>query len=450
MAHEALYKDLFSSIPVSWQVVPFEEAVDFREGPGILAKDFRTEGVPLIRLRNIETPFVDLTGCNFLDPNMVAARWDHFRVEEGDLLVSTSGTLGRVSIVTADSAGAIPYTGIIRMRPAREDVSPGFIRYFLTSSMFQDQALASAAGSVLKHFGPSHLREMSFPVPPPREQEQIAETLGSLDGKIDQNRRANVALDEMALAIFKAWFVDFEPVKAKAQGEAGFPAMPEAVFDGIADRLVESEIGLIPQGWEVVPLYDVAQFVNGAAFKGRDFCDSASGLPVIKIAELKNGITEQTKYSARVLDDKRCIDSGDMLYSWSGSPETSLAVFIWMRGRGLLNQHIFKVITQSEEQRHFVYYTLKLLRDRLVYIASNKQTTGLGHVTVADMKRLLICRPPEELLQQCEVAMAPLFNRCLTNERESIALADVRDTLLPRLMSGAIPVREEGDELHGG
>lgn len=116
-SHGYTYISDLSHVPPGWQVMPFTHAVDCKEGPGIPAKDYRDNGVPLLRQRNIERPFVDLTDCNFLDPDMVAAIWDHFRVEPGDLLVSTS-TLGRVSIATESARGSIPYTGIIRMRPA--------------------------------------------------------------------------------------------------------------------------------------------------------------------------------------------------------------------------------------------------------------------------------------------------------------------------------------------
>lgn len=242
-----LYGSVFAGCPAEWEVIPFADAINFREGPGILAKDFREKGVPLLRLRNIERSFVDLSGCNFLDPDMVESRWPHFRVVSGDLLVSTSGTLGRVSIATQASAGSIPYTGIIRMRPARVDVDAGFIRYFLMSPLFQLQAEASAAGSVLRHFGPTHLREMSFPVPSPNEQRAIAGILGALDDKIEQKRHTVRALERLARTIFRAWFVDFDPVKAKAADAASFLSMPQAIFNALPAHFIDTEIGPVPE-----------------------------------------------------------------------------------------------------------------------------------------------------------------------------------------------------------
>ncbi len=146
----------------------------------------------------------------------------------------------------------------------------------------------------------------------------------------------------------------------------------------------------------------------------------------------------QTKYAMRDPDDSVRIDTGDLLYSWSGSPDTSLDAFLWSNGPGLLNQHIFKVVVANAAQKRFVYYLLKSLRPTLVEIARDKQTTGLGHVTVADMKRLRVCTPPADLLQAFDKRIASVFDRAFTVAIESRTLAALRDTLLPRLISGEL------------
>jgi len=200
----------------------------------------------------------------------------------------------------------------------------------------------------------------------------------------------------------------------------------------------DSTIGHIPSGWSAVPLYDTAQWVNGAAFKSEDFCAADDGLPVIKIAELKDGIGAQTKWCQRQAGPNQIIDTGDLVYSWSGSPDTSLEAFLWSGGPGLLNQHIFKVISPTAAQKRFVYYLLQYLRPVLVETARNKQTTGLGHVTIADMKRLLVCLPSKEVLAAFDRNVAAIFDRAFTNTLQSRTLATLRDTLLPKLLSGEL------------
>jgi type I restriction enzyme S subunit len=163
---------------------------------------------------------------------------------------------------------------------------------------------------------------------------------------------------------------------------------------------------------------------------------------VVKIAELKDGIGAQTKWSQRQAGPTQMIDTGDLLYSWSGSPDTSLDVFLWTKGPGLLNQHIFKVVAPTTVQKRFVFYLLKYLRPILVETARNKQTTGLGHVTVADMKRLLVCWPTNRVLTSFDEKIAPIFDRAFGNTIEAQTFTALRDTLLPKLISGELRVKD--------
>lgn len=141
-------------------------------------------------------------------------------------------------------------------------------------------------------------------------------------------------------------------------------------------------------------LFDLAQWKNGLAFKKIDF--SSDGEPVIKIAELKNGITGQTQFTEGDYGDEVHLTKGDMLFSWSGNPETSIDVFWYNLPEGWLNQHIFKVIPKPFVDRNFLYYLLKSLKATFTAIASNKQTTGLGHITLKDLKKLNIALPSEK------------------------------------------------------
>ena len=146
----------------------------------------------------------------------------------------------------------------------------------------------------------------------------------------------------------------------------------------------------------MVPLYSLADWKNGLAFKQSHF--SEKGKPIIKIAELKNGITAQTAHTQLEFDETVHLTKGDMVFSWSGNPQTSIDVFWYDLVDGWLNQHIFKVTPKDNVDKRYLYYLLKYLKPQFTAIASNKQTTGLGHVTVKDMKELLV--PLPELYQQ--------------------------------------------------
>ena len=251
------------------------------------------------------------------------------------------------------------------------------------------------------------LNNIECNIPELSEQKQIASILYEIDSKITMNTAINENLEQQAQALFKAWFVDFEP------------------FDGV-----------MPDDWQDISVYDLADYINGAAFKKAEYGDS--GFPIIKIAELKSGITDSTQYCCVRKDDKYYIDDRDILFSWSGNPDTSIDTFLWSRGKAILNQHTFRVVSKYNAPA-FTYFLLKYLKPQFAHIASNKQTTGLGHVTVADLKRLQFCSNIATI-NEFEVLAAPIFNAIFAIYKENQHLADLRDTLLPKLMNGEIDV----------
>lgn len=167
--------------------------------------------------------------------------------------------------------------------------------------------------------------------------------------------------------------------------------------------------------WENRNLYSLATWINGLAF--RDFQFSETGKPVIKIAELKNGISDQTNFTQQTFDAGYHITNGDMLFAWSGSPDTSIDVF-WYRGQdGWLNQHIFKIEPNAECDRVFFYILLKYLKPLFIEIARNKQTTGLGHVTVKDLQAITVGLPPLPIQHRIADILGVLDDKIECNRR---------------------------------
>ena len=166
--------------------------------------------------------------------------------------------------------------------------------------------------------------------------------------------------------------------------------------DYVVVQEVSSRDGLyqprFPQHWERQPLYAMAQWVNGLAFRNIQFSDT--GMPVIKIAEIKGGISGQTKFTKQTFDESVRVNEGDLLFSWSGQPETSIDAFWWNGPEGWLNQHIFRVTPEPGVDETFFYYLLRYLKPNFVGIARNKQTTGLGHVTKQDLEEIEAALPP--------------------------------------------------------
>ncbi|MBF0233956.1 MAG: restriction endonuclease subunit S [Desulfamplus sp.] len=374
----------------------------------------------------------------------------------GQIIISARGTVGELSQVVKPMAFNQSCYGI-DSKP--NEAINDFLYYLLKHSI--DELKRICHGAVFDTITRETFNHILVQVPPLPEQKAIAHILGSLDDKIELNRRMNATLEGMAQALFKSWFVDFDPVIDNALA-AGNPIPDElaeraevrskALADGTANREAAKqfpasfqfteEMGWIPVGWEAQGLYYIANFINGAAYKGSDFIDDPDALPVVKIAEIKNGISEQTKFTHTIKDKKYRISDGEILLSWSGNPDTSIDTFVWTDGDGWLNQHIFKVSLKDEADRFFVYYQLKFLRSVFAEIARDKQTTGLGHFTGADMKRLMVLKLRPEVLTEFNKTAASLYQKHYQNRLAAKMLTKLRDTLLPKLISGELRIPE--------
>ena len=300
---------------------------------------------------------------------------------------------------------------------------------------------AKARGTTTLFITLPMLKELDIPLPSIAEQKIIVGLLAAIDDRVALLRETNATLEAIAQALFKSWFVDFDPVHAKQQGRAP-EGMDEASAALFPDSFDGSALGLVPKGWGTCPIYDLATYINGAAYKAFAPNSERLGLPIIKIAELKSGVTSQTAYSEVAMPEKYRIETGDILFSWSGNPDTSIDTFVWQHSQAWLNQHIFRVIPHAPEERSFVLQMLKHLRPVFAELARNKQTTGLGHVTVADMKRLHVIRPGKAALDLFNETAAPIHERVFENEKQAQTLATLRDTLLPRLIYGQLRLPE--------
>lgn len=194
-----------------------------------------------------------------------------------------------------------------------------------------------------------------------------------------------------------------------------------------------------PAGWTPAPLYSLATWVNGLAF--RDIQFSKTGKPVIKIAEIKGGITGQTKFTTQTFDEKVRVRPGDMLFSWSGQPETSIDVFRWDGPEGWLNQHVFKLTAGEKLLSDFLFYLLRYLKPNFVAIAKNKQTTGLGHVTKRDLERMSVAYPPKDEQREIVAILGAIDGRIDALRRINVTLEEMARALFQSWFVDFDPVR---------
>ena len=343
----------------------------------------------------------------------------------------------RFAYVDFQSDDYVASTKLMVLRKKNEMITSNFLYQILKSDdlINELQVIAESRSGTFPQITYNELSRMKIKLPPLDEQKAIAHILSTLDDKIEVNNQINKTLENMAQEIFKQWFVDFE-----------FPNEDGESYKSSGGEMVESELGLIPKGWEVASLYDIADYINGTSFKKNEV-NEFEGIPIIKIVEIKNGYSKSTSFYNGTTNKakKYYLRKRDILFSWSGNPETSIDIFIWSKEQGILNQHIFKV-EPYDYSKSYIYFLLKNFKSVFMDIASNKQTTGLGHVTVADLKRLKTPIPNEEILSEFIKISDVIIEKIFNNMQEIETLQSLRDSLLPKLLSGEIrvPLDEEG------
>jgi len=260
----------------------------------------------------------------------------------------------------------------------------------------------------------------------------ISHILGALDDKIELNRQMCKTLEDTAQAIFKSWFIDFDPVHAKAAGK-----QPKGMNPAIAALFPDSfdDSHLIPKGWSLDGLDSLGTFLNGLALQKYPPTDD-EWLPAIKIAQLRTNDTRNADKVSSSIGKEYIVKDGDILFSWSGSLECVL----WSGGKGALNQHLFKV-TSTDYPKWFVYFWIHHHLPEFRHIAAGKATT-MGHIQRHHLKEAKVIIPSSNILEIANRIIDPLFENIVIRSLESKQLEYIRDLLLPQLISGSLRVSD--------
>ena len=290
-----------------------------------------------------------------------------------------------------------------------------FVYYTLKNDYTTLASLAN--GGAQQNLNAQIIKDYVLKMPSLADQRRIASILSSLDRKIELNNKINADLEEMAQAIFKNWFVDFEPFK-----------------DG---KFVDSELGMIPEGWKVGTLTEIASYMNGLAMQKFSPENDEDSLPVLKIKELGQGFCgpDSDRCSCNIKDECK-IHSGDVIFSWSGT----LLVDVWCGGDCGLNQHLFKV-TSNDYPKWFYYYWTKHHLQEFIHIAKDKAVT-MGHIKRGHLEEALVAIPDNDSMEKAHELFEPILSKMISLRLENSRLSLLRDTLLPRLMSGELEVPE--------
>ena len=409
--------------------------------------DFSSSGYCLfLNAGNVTKSGLDFHECAFISEEKDSLLGKG-KLRRGDIIVTTRGTLGNIGYYDKSA----PYdkvrinSGMIILRPLESELEATFLYCYLRSALFQSQVTKLSSGSAQPQLPIRDFRNIEIPLPPLPEQRRIAHVLGTLDDKIENNRKTAQTLEAMAQATFQSWFVDFDPVRAKMAGESResickrLKLTPE-ILDLFPDRLVDSELGEIPEGWEVKPLDSIANFLNGLAMQKFPSCGPEDALPVIKIAQLRTGSLIGADHSSCEIEPHYIVHDGDILFSWSGSLECVL----WSGGTGALNQHLFKVTPKANYPRWICYFGIHHYLNFFREIASGKATT-MGHIQRHHLSDTVLTLPSIMNLDVISKPVQALFETVWKKVVEAQKLSDMRDTLLPKLISGEIRVADTHD-----
>ena len=284
---------------------------------------------------------------------------------------------------------------------------------------------SSASGSIQDNINIGYLTGLKFKIPKKTYQEKIVSLLSNIDKKIELNHKINMELESMAKLIYDYWFVQFD-----------FPDENGNPYKSSGGKMVYNETlkREIPEDWKVRNLEYIASFTNGLVCQKYPPKDSEDSYPVIKIKEMGNGFSDASDKVSKSIPDKVIINNGDVLFSWSAT----LDVMIWSGGIGALNQHIFKV-SSDQYPRTFYYFEVLRYLDHLKMMAQLRKTT-MGHITQDHLVQSRLPIPPNNLVDSLHEKIDPILNKKVIIQEENQKLAELRDWLLPMLMTGQVKI----------
>lgn len=404
------------------------DIADFINGRACSPTELGDEGLPVIKIAELNN------GIGPSTKHLKTLPLDKHRISRGDLLFAWSASVG---IYKWSGEPAVLNQHIFNVR-AREVVDQGYLRYLLTSLLPTFEGIVADQATTMGHVKVADLKKLAVELPDKDEQAEIASVLGALDGRIENLRATNETLEAIVQALFKSWFVDFDPVKAKAEGKApvGMNAETAELFPS---EFEESELGPIPKGWGVQSLDTFATYLNGLALQKFPAGAESASLPVIKIAQLRAKHTRGADRASRAIKPEYVVKDGDVLFSWSGT----LEVDIWCGGEGALNQHLFKV-TSSQVPKWYYLMSTKQHLAHFREIAADKATT-MGHIQRGHLSEAKCAVPDTLLMAKASETFAPLLDAFVFNAQQSRTLQEVRDELLPKLISGELRLPGFGD-----
>ncbi|SEH13669.1 restriction endonuclease subunit S [Thermoleophilum album] len=365
----------------------------------------------------------------------------------GTVLVTSRAPIGYVAIAKNPIATNQGFRSLI----PKPGIDSEFLYYWIKANV--EELRRHASGSTFQELTGSAFAQLRIRVPPLPEQRAIAHILGTLDDKIELNRRMSETLEQMARAIFKAWFVDFEPVRAKMEGRwrrgQSLPGLPAHLYDLFPDRLVDSELGEIPEGWDAARMGDVlAELVSGGRPKGGAVEEGVPSVGAENVIGLGKYDFSKEKYISRTFFEElqrkgAAVRPGDVLLYKDGAQIGRKTYFDcgFPHAECAVNEHVFILRAEHPRYQRYLFFWLDQdwMTQEIISLNSNSAQPGINQQGVRSLPCLI---PPDPVLDAFDRLLMPLTDRLFSACLESRTLAALRDTLLPKLISGELLVKD--------
>ena len=395
-------------------------------------KNYNIYGYPMVRVKDISTGFLDLSSCFNVSEDDYLEFSKKYKPQSGDIIITRVGTYGNIALVTNDKRFCLGQNTVI-LNVDKKIIDNKYLFYYLTSSMGQQQIESKVTGSTQKTISLKSLKEINIIRHDYYKEKQIGNLLYKIDNKINNNRQIVANLEELSQTIFKRWFVDFE-----------FPDENGNPYKSSGGEMVDSELGMIPKGWEIITIND---FANNNVITGKTPSTkikenySETGIPFLTIPDMHNDIF--------ALNTERYISElGIEKLSKKVLPKNSLSIsciatpgLISIIANDTLTNQQINSFTPSENALYYLYFKLKGMKDYIRDLGSGGSATL--NLNKTQFSKIKLVKPINEILHKHDKLVSPNFKMILNIQKEIQQLIQLRDTLLPKLMSGEIEIPDD-------
>jgi type I restriction enzyme, S subunit len=400
----------------------------------------------MIRTTNVRHGRIDLSECRYVEEDTYEKWTRRANLQPGDVILTREAPIGEVGMVK-DAEGVFLGQRLMQYRANPKLLDSRFLLYTFLSPALQHQfGSHEGSGSVVSHIRVGDCFKFKLSLPPIGTQREIAATLGALDDRITRLRETNATLEAIAQALFKSWFVDFDPVRAKMTGRAP-EGMDEATAALFPDALEETALGLVPKGWRVSRVGDVAEVVKGKSYSSKDLVVSHhSALVTLKSFERGGGFRmDGFKPYVGTYKPTQVVRAGDLIVAYTdvtqaaeliGKPAIVVGVDAFDTLVASLDVGIVRPVP-ARSSKLFLYGLFNTDAFQAHTLAHTSGTTVL-HLAKDGIGSFLFPCPPMELIESFEDLVSALMTRKQVNSDSISTLSELRDTLLPRLISGQL------------